>query len=284
MLVEIDPYAGFCFGVQKAISKVEELSSQGKQATCIGQMVHNAKEVERLTALGMKTIANSELESLSGQTVLIRTHGEPPASYTTLKNNGNEVVDATCPVVLKLQHRIKKSYAAQAPKQGQLVIYGKKDHAEVIGLNGQCDNEAIVVTTLDDLQQIDFEKPIELYCQTTMPLDGFDEISEALRQNAKGELIIHDTICRQVANRVPRIRSFASNHEVIIFVSGQNSSNGKFLFEVCKSVNANSYLVSKAEDIKADWLIGKNKIGISGATSTPLWQMEEIQRHILENH
>lgn len=277
MKIEIDPHSGFCFGVQKAIEKVETLTAAGESIACLGDIVHNQEEISRLEQNGMQTITSNELDQIKQQTVLIRTHGEPPSTYEKLKAQNKQVIDATCPVVLKLQSRVKKSEAAQRAQKGQLVIFGKKGHAEVVGLNGQTGNRAIVVSGQDDLDKLDFERPIELYSQTTMPLDAFQQISEAIRQRAKAEVLIHDTVCRQVANRVPRIRLFAARHDVIIFVSGKKSSNGKVLFEVCKKVNEQSFFISRPEELEKSWFIQAKSIGICGATSTPTWLMEKVK-------
>ena len=283
MHIEIDPYSGFCFGVQKAISKVEELTSSGERLNCLGDIVHNHEEVNRLSGLGMKTISNEQIGHLKNETVLIRTHGEPPSTYSSLKTNNNKIIDATCPVVLKLQSRVKKSFAELQKVNGQLVIFGKKGHAEVIGLNGQTGNKAIVVTTTDDLKKVDFNRPIELYCQTTMSLDNFQEISNEIKRHAISDVKIHDTVCRQVANRVPRLKEFSARFDLILFVSDKKSSNGKFLYEVCKGANPKTYFVSSPEEIKTDWLNTTQSIGICGATSTPQWLMEKVKDYLLQN-
>lgn len=278
MRIEIDPYSGFCFGVTKAISKVEEIIAQGEELSCLGDIVHNHEEVDRLSTLGMKTADITEIDQIKNKQILIRTHGEPPSTYSTLTTNNNKIIDATCPVVLKLQNRIKKSFEEAKNKKGQLVIYGKKGHAEVVGLNGQTSNQAIIVTTIDDLKDIDFNRPIELYSQTTMPLYGFELISAEIKQQAKAEVIIHDTICRQVANRVPRLKEFSSKFDIILFVSGKKSSNGKLLYEVCKSINSSTYFISTPDEIETNWFNNKiESVGICGATSTPQWLMEQVK-------
>lgn len=280
MHIEIDPYSGFCFGVKKAISKVEGLAAKGEQLSCLGDIVHNCGEVDRLSKLGMKTIGNEDISQLHHETVLIRTHGEPPSTYSTLKANGNQIIDATCPVVLKLQTRIKKSFTELQRKKGQLVIFGKKDHAEVIGLNGQTGNHAIVVTVMEDIEQIDFNRPIELYSQTTMSLEAFHEITKEIETRAKAGVVIHDTICRQVANRVTRLKEFSAKFDIILFVSGKKSSNGRFLYEVCKSVNPSTYFISSVEEIELNWFETVKSVGICGATSTPQWLMEKIKNYL----
>lgn len=280
MHIEIDKYSGFCFGVQKAISKVEELVSSKETLNCLGDIVHNHEEVERLSQLGMKTISTTEIDGIQNQKVLIRTHGEPPSTYATLKNNNNQIIDATCPVVLKLQTRIKKSFDELEQENGQLVIFGKKGHAEVVGLNGQTGNKAIVVTTIDDLSQIDFTRPVELYSQTTMPLEAFHIISAEIEKRAQARCTIHDTVCRQVSNRVPRLKEFSAKFDVILFVSGKQSSNGKLLFEVCKNINPNTYFISSTEEIEDGWFETIQSVGICGATSTPQWLMEKVKEHL----
>lgn len=282
MHIEIDSKSGFCFGVQKAISKAEELMKSGGKISCLGEIVHNHEEVERLSHSGMTTIEKETIDTISHKTVLLRTHGEPPSTYQKLKENNNKIIDATCPVVLKLQQRVHQSFEKLKMNNGQLVIYGKKNHPEVIGLNGQTNNQAIIISTLNDLENIDFTRPIELYCQTTMPLTGFDAIKEAINQQSHNTVTIHDTICRQVSNRVPRMETFSTRHDVILFVSGKNSSNGKFLFEICKKNNPNSFFISTEKEIEKSWFDSAKSVGICGATSTPQWQMELI-KDFLEN-
>ncbi|MBN2263405.1 MAG: 4-hydroxy-3-methylbut-2-enyl diphosphate reductase [Prolixibacteraceae bacterium] len=280
MHIEIDNKSGFCFGVQRAITKAEELIGNGENITCLGEMVHNHEEVERLEKLGMKTIDIEQLNKQTKQTILIRSHGEPPSTYQKLSKNNNTIIDATCPVVLKLQQRIKTSFEQIQKTNGQLLIYGKKGHAEVIGLNGQTGNKAIVVSSVDDLEQIDFSRPIEMYSQTTMPLSGFNQIKEAINKRALNKVTFHDTICRQVANRVPHIGEFAKKFDIILFVSGKNSSNGKLLFEECKRSNPRSYFISSASELDTSWFQNAKSVGICGATSTPQWLMEQVKDSI----
>jgi len=281
MKIEIDKHSGFCFGVQKAISKAEQLLSDGTNLNSLGEIVHNHEEVDRLSKLGMTTISSEKSETLQNAVVLIRTHGEAPLTYNNLKKNNNQIVDATCPVVLKLQNRIKQSFDTISKENGQLVIFGKKGHAEVVGLNGQTENRAIIVSSIADLEQIDFNRPIELFCQTTMPLDAFNTISDEIKHRAKStKVIIHDTICRQVANRVPHLKEFSAKHDIILFVSGKNSSNGKLLYEVCKNVNPSAYFISTPEETDKNWFANKESIGICGATSTPQWLMENVKTHV----
>ena len=277
MHIEIDNKSGFCFGVQRAIAKAEELIENGETITCLGEMVHNHEEVDRLEKLGMKTIEIEQLSQQNNQTILIRSHGEPPSTYQNLNKNNNKIIDATCPVVLKLQQRIKTSFEQIQKTNGQLLIYGKKGHAEVIGLNGQTGNKAIIVSSVDDLKQIDFSRPIEMYSQTTMPLSGFNIIKEAINKQALNKVTYHDTICRQVANRVPHISEFAKKFDIILFVSGKKSSNGKLLFDECKKNNPRSYFISSASELDSSWFRDAKSIGICGATSTPQWLMEQVK-------
>lgn len=283
MIVEIDHNAGFCFGVINAISKVEELLSNGETVNCLGDIVHNKTEVQRLEILGMKTIQKDELESIHNATILIRSHGEPPSTYEIIKKNSNKLIEATCPVVLKLQQRIQNSYSHLTNKKGQIVIYGKKNHPEVTGLAGQTGYTAIIVSSFDDLQQINYHNPIEVYSQTTMPINGFHEIINEIQKQAKSEVIIHNTICRQVAGRVDAIKQFAAKFDVVLFISGKESSNGKFLHQIASSVNSRTYFISNRKEINQNWFKNINSIGITGATSTPVWQMKEIATFIHEN-
>ena len=283
--VKIDARSGFCHGVVTAIRKAEEeLERNSEPLYCLGDIVHNSDEVERLEKKGLSTITHEDLGRLKGARVLLRAHGEPPSTYITAKNQGIEIVDATCPVVLQLQRRIKDTYDNSSPRP-QIVIYGKAGHAEVNGLVGQTAGEAIVVENLDQLSRIDFNKDIALYSQTTMSLQGLDEmIKEITKRVAPGVTFkYYDTICRQVANRVSHLREFSSAHDVILFVAGAKSSNGKVLYNECRNVNERCYLVSRAGDFQPDWIIGAESIGICGATSTPRWLMEQV-RDIVNAH
>jgi 6-phosphofructokinase/(E)-4-hydroxy-3-methyl-but-2-enyl pyrophosphate reductase len=280
MNIEIDPNAGFCFGVVNAINKAEETLKKDEQLFCIGDIVHNSMEVKRLEKLGLLTIDHEEFEVLKGKKVMFRAHGEPPLSYETAKKNKIEIVDASCPVVLNLQKRIKKAHKEAKKVNGQIVIYGKKGHAEVNGLVGQTDGEAIVVEKAKDLKLIDPERPVILFSQTTKTIEGFGHVAEKLKKSAKAEVKINDTICRKVSNRVPLIKKFAQKHEVVIFVSGKKSSNGKLLFDECKSVNPNSYFISDTNELDKEWFRSVKSVGISGATSTPAWLMNKVEEHI----
>lgn len=286
MIVEIDQNSGFCFGVVYAIQKAEEVLKSEKYLFCLGDIVHNNVEVERLSKLGLKTINHEEFKRLKNCKVLIRAHGEPPETYRIALENNIELIDASCPVVLKLQNKIKNGYDTVKLIDGQLVIYGKQGHAEVNGLVGQTMGNAIVINSIDDLSKIDFSKPVYIFSQTTQSKDGFfnisNEIKKRLIENGLTEdsFIAYDTICRQVSSREPQLKKFSSKHDVIIFVSGKKSSNGQILFQICKSVNTNSYFVSIVEDLKAEWFVDVKSVGICGATSTPMWLMKEIEEKI----
>ena len=279
MRVEIDKNSGFCTGVVNASQKAEKVLEKG-ELYCIGDIVHNNLEVERLEAMGLRTIEHEEFGQLSHCRVLFRAHGEPPASYETAKANGVEVIDASCPVVLNLQKKIRKAYESVKANGGQIVIYGKRGHAEVIGLVGQTNGEALVVEHEDDLRQVDFSRPVILFSQTTKSLEGFRHVTELMRKAGGGLVTVHDTICRKVANRIPQLKEFARRHDVIIFVSGEKSSNGKQLYAVCREVNPRTYFVHSAADVKPEMTEGVESVGISGATSTPVWIMEEIRRKL----
>ncbi|MDE5969594.1 MAG: 4-hydroxy-3-methylbut-2-enyl diphosphate reductase [Muribaculaceae bacterium] len=279
-VIKIDDRSGFCFGVVTAIHKAEEKLDTSGTLYCLGDIVHNSDEVQRLMNKGLKTITHDDLKQLHDVKVLLRAHGEPPSTYQVAKENNIEIIDATCPVVLQLQKRIKSS--SETCLDAQIVIYGKQGHAEVNGLVGQTDGRAIVVQDMADLDKIDFTKDIELYSQTTMSLNGLsDIINEIKRRVAPGvKFNSYDTICRQVANRVEHLREFAAENSVILFVSGKKSSNGRFLFDECKSVNPSTYMISNQSEIKPEWLIDKPTIGICGATSTPRWLMEDVYEHV----
>ena len=281
--VEIDNGSGFCFGVTTAIKKAEEELSAGKKLYCLGDIVHNGMEVERLTEMGLITINHEQLKDLHDVKVLLRAHGEPPETYELAKRNRIEIIDATCPVVLQLQKRIKKQFFNNP--DAQIVIFGKNGHAEVLGLVGQTKSEAIVIEHFDEVTQLDFSKDIYLYSQTTKSLDEFHRIIEYIQAHIRQGAIFKsfDTICRQVANRMPNIANFASKHDLILFVSGRKSSNGKVLYNECKSVNPNSYQIESAKEIDLGWLEGVSTIGICGATSTPKWLMEECRDYILRH-
>lgn len=286
--IEIDASSGFCFGVVNAIAKAEE--ELKRQPTCrlycLGDIVHNSMEVERLRRAGMQTITHDELSRLHDVRVLLRAHGEPPATYATAARRGITLIDATCPVVLRLQQRIKHDYD-EAQRQGkalQIVIYGGRGHAEVNGLVGQTNGTAIVIEDLGGLDALDFDTDIALYSQTTKSLEGFTAIiSEIRRRMREGARFTYaDTICRQVAHRGEHLRDFARAHDVVIFVAGAKSSNGRVLYGHCREANERSYLVAESADVRPEMTAGAASIGICGATSTPRWLMEDIARDIRE--
>lgn len=280
--IEIDSGSGFCFGVTTAISKAEEELSRSDTLYCLGDIVHNGMEVERLHLQGLQTIDHSQLSRLHDVKVLLRAHGEPPATYATAERNHIEIIDATCPVVLQLQRRIKRQYDDNP--HAQIVIFGKNGHAEVLGLVGQTDGNAIVVENLDDASHLCFDRDIYLYSQTTKSLDEFHALIAYIQAHISPQATFRsfDTICRQVANRMPNIAAFAARHDMILFVSGHKSSNGKVLFNECLRVNANSHHIEQPSEIDLHWLDGVKTIGICGATSTPKWIMEQCRDHILE--
>ena len=280
--IEIDNGSGFCFGVTTAIRKAEEELAKGSKLYCLGDIVHNGMEVERLHEQGLITIDHEQLRTLHNAKVLLRAHGEPPETYEIARKNNIEIIDATCPVVLALQSRIKRKWS-DSPA-AQTVIFGKKGHAEVLGLVGQTHGEAIVVESLDDVKRkLDFAKDINLYSQTTKNLDEYRRIVDYIQNNISPAAAFKsfDTICRQVANRMPHIAEFAAQHDVILFVSGRKSSNGHALFTRCKEINPNSHLIEREEEIDFSWFQGAKTVGICGATSTPKWLMEECRDAIL---
>lgn len=279
-LVEIDERSGFCFGVVTAIRKAETQLAASGTLYCLGDIVHNSNEVERLEACGLKTITHADLEQLHGVKVLLRAHGEPPSTYRTARANDIEIIDATCPVVLKLQQRIKEKY--NEPGNPQIVIYGQIGHAEVNGLVGQTDGTAIVVEGIGDLDRIDFSRDVALYSQTTKSVEGFNEIISEIsaRLQPAARLTSVDSICRQVAGRVDHLRRFAASHEVVIFVAGAKSSNGKILYNHCLRENPRTYMVADESQLDPDWLRGAGSIGICGATSTPRRLMEQVKEQV----
>lgn len=279
--VEIDNNSGFCNGVVRAIQAAEKELEKSGQLYCLGDIVHNSNEVERLRSKGLITINHDQLRELHNVKVLLRAHGEPPETYRIAQENNIEIIDATCPVVLQLQRKIKKSYDTRNDSNHQILIYGKVGHAEVNGLVGQTNGEAIVLENPDDLVKVDFDKSITLYSQTTKSVEHFAEMVQIIKERTEPDNFEwHDTICRQVANRIPNIREFARNHDVVLFVCGKKSSNGKVLYEECRSVNEHTHLVSDIEELNPAWLEGKCNIGICGATSTPRWLMAQFQERI----
>lgn len=275
--IEIDPQSGFCFGVVTAIRKAEEQLEGTPGLCCLGDIVHNSDEVERLRSKGLRTIAHEDLDILpEGSTVLLRAHGEPPETYALAERRNIRLIDATCPVVLRLQQRVKEAYCSE--NHPQIVIYGKNGHAEVNGLVGQTRGEAIVVEGVEGLGRIDFTRPVALFSQTTKSLEGFRIIIEEIsRRMAPGvEFHYQDTICRQVSNRADHLREFARAHDVILFVAGTKSSNGKVLFGHCLDENPRTHLLANASELEPEWLEGASSVGICGATSTPRWLMDEV--------
>lgn len=285
MKIEIDDNSGFCHGVVTAIRKAEEELNTRGPLYCLGDIVHNSMEVDRLTNRGLHTIEHDEFAQLTNTRVLLRAHGEPPATYQTAEKNGITIIDATCPVVLHLQQTIKKAYLESDHEKTQIVIYGKIGHAEVNGLVGQTNGSAIVIEGIDDLVKVDFNKNIRLFSQTTKSIDGFKAIVQKIKEsiNPDCSFEFNDTICRQVANRIPKIVNFVQRHDLVFFVSGAKSSNGRVLFNECKRHNDNIVMISGPDEIDFSLLQGINSIGICGATSTPKWLMEKVKEAI-ENH
>jgi 4-hydroxy-3-methylbut-2-enyl diphosphate reductase len=294
MQVTIDKNSGYCFGVEFAIKMAEDEMEDKEPLYCLGDIVHNDMEVKRLTEKGLVVIDREKLQELSNCKVLIRAHGEPPETYKLAIENNIELIDASCPVVLKLQHRVKNAFDKMERENGQIVIYGKKGHAEVIGLTGQTLEKAIVVMGDTDLEKIDYNRPITLFSQTTKSTKGFYALSEKIEQkikSTKGELTeidfnSNDSICRQVSNREPQLQRFSQENEVILFVSGKKSSNGMALYQVCLSENPRSYFIESEEEIELSWFQQVDRIGICGATSTPMWLMEQVKSYLdgIEEH
>lgn len=281
MIIEIDEGSGFCFGVTTAINKAEEfLSDNDKTLYCLGDIVHNGMECERLKDMGLETIDHDQMRQLHDVKVLLRAHGEPPETYAQADKNNIQIIDATCPVVLRLQRRIKKQY--EETPDAQIVIFGKEGHAEVLGLVGQTNSHAIVIEHADEVGRLDFSRDIYLYSQTTKSLDEFHSIIKYIEEHISpdAKFVWADTICRQVANRMPNILSFATKHDVILFVCGRKSSNGKVLYNACKAQNEKTYLIEGPEEIRSEWFDGVNSVGICGATSTPKWLMEQVGKAI----
>ena len=288
MQVTIDKNSGYCFGVEFAIKMAEDEMENKEPLYCLGDIVHNDMEVKRLSEKGLILIDREQLQELSNCKVLIRAHGEPPETYKLAIENNMELIDASCPVVLKLQNRVKNAFDKMERENGQIVIYGKKGHAEVIGLTGQTLEKAIVVTDDSDLDNLDYNRPITLFSQTTKSTKGFYALSEKIEgriKDAKGELTeidfnSNDSICRQVSNREPQLQRFAQENDVILFVSGKKSSNGKALYQVCLSENPRSYFIENEEEIETDWFQNAERVGICGATSTPMWLMEQVKTFV----
>jgi len=281
-IIEIDTHSGFCLGVVNAIKKAENFLGGEDTLYSLGDIVHNNREVERLESKGMRTITKEEFKNMRKVNVLFRAHGEPPSTYEMAKKQGVKLIDATCPVVLSLQARIRKLYEKSKGTDTQIVIFGKSGHAEVIGLLGQTQNKAIVLEHVSDAHLLDFSKPIVLVSQTTKSLDEFQTLTTLIKESMKPGVSFeyHDTICRQVANRLPLLRQFARNHDSVLFVSGSKSSNGKALFEACQSENPRTYFITGPEDVENSMFGESDRIGICGATSTPVWLMENVKKQV----
>ena len=300
MKITIDTNSGYCFGVEYAIQMAEDELNENHHLYCLGDIVHNDMEVKRLNTLGLEIITKEQLSTLHDCKVLIRAHGEPPETYKIALSNNIELIDASCPVVLKLQNRIKNSFDKTEKNNGQIVIYGKKGHAEVVGLSGQTNEKAIIVMNEQDLDKVDFSKPITFYSQTTKSTEGFYKMKSLIEERIANNFIeisaknieiskedvlkdfdANDSICRQVSNREPQLKHFSKENDVILFVSGKKSSNGIALFDVCKKINERSYFIENEEDIKKEWFSENDTIGICGATSTPNWLMEKVKMAIV---
>jgi len=285
MKITIDPHSGCCFGVVSAIKTVETELEKQKTLYCLGEIVHNEMEINRLIKKGLIIIEHEEYFKLKNVRVLIRAHGEPPSTYEYAQKNNIELIDATCPIVLKLQQKIKSGYNEMKLINGQIVIYGKKGHAEVVGLAGQTNNEAIIISKEEDLNQINYQKPVRLYAQTTQNKESYQKLKQIIedkldKQNSQPDFKAYQTICGQVSNRTSQLVDFAKKHDVIIFVSGKNSSNGLYLFNLCKSSNERSYFISTPEELNIEMCANAESIGICGATSTPLWLMELVAKKL----
>ena len=282
MEIRIDDNAGYCFGVVKAIGAAEEELSRDGSLFCLGDIVHNSAEVERLRSLGLEVIDHQRLPSLTGRKVLIRAHGEPPSTYRTAEQLGIRLIDATCPIVLALQQRIRKGYDEMQRVGGQIVIFGKPGHAEVVGLTGQTDGTAVIASTPDDLGNIDFSRPIRLYSQTTKSREEYQQLIANIQSRllSGADFVAFDTICNRVANRARELETFARSVDVLLFVAGANSSNGHYLYEYCRKVQPRTHLIADAGDLQGEWFEGARSVGISGATSTPRWLMEEVAKQL----
>ena len=288
MVVEIDRNSGYCFGVEFAIKMAEDEMQENGHLYCLGDIVHNDMEVKRLYEKGLRIIDRDQLQDIHDAKVLIRAHGEPPETYKTAMQNNLELIDASCPVVLKLQNRVKHTFDQMQKVNGQVVIYGKKGHAEVIGITGQTCGEAIIVTTEEDLDKIDFSRPVTLFSQTTKSTKGFYHIRQLIQEKlarekvdfTDGDFVANDSICRQVSNREPHLTKFAKEYDIIIFVSGKKSSNGRALFNVCLGENKRSYFIESEEELVLSWFETGDSVGICGATSTPMWLMERVAEYI----
>ncbi|WP_300750785.1 4-hydroxy-3-methylbut-2-enyl diphosphate reductase [uncultured Alistipes sp.] len=286
MQVEIDDKSGFCFGVVRAIDEAERALDAYGSVYSLGDIVHNRIEVQRLESRGLKTVTHADLDGLAGCRLFIRAHGEPPATYRRARELGIEVIDATCPVVAKLQQRVVRAHAEMGKVNGQVVILGKRGHAEVVGLTGQVEAPTIVIEGADDLERIDFTRPVYFLSQTTQSIALFESLAgEMRRRHADGsQVTVHDTICRQVANREARLADFARRFDTVVFVCGRKSSNGKVLYEVCRRANVRTHQVEEAAELRDEWFAGAASAGICGATSTPRWLMQQVADAIVARY
>lgn len=283
MRVEIDEQSGFCFGVVRAITEAEKALADGVVAS-LGDIVHNRMEVQRLESLGLQTISHDDIPTLKGKRMLIRAHGEPPKTYALANASEVEIIDATCPVVAALQRKVKEAHQLMSKVGGTVVILGKRGHAEVVGLTGQIDEEAVVVESEEDLEHIEFSKPVFFLSQTTQSVEKFRRLSQIMRERMceGATFTADDTICRRVSSREEHLREFASHHDVVIFVCGRKSSNGKVLYNVCREANERTYNIEERSELQAEWFDNAESVGICGATSTPKWLMEEVAEAIRE--
>ncbi|MBQ9418538.1 MAG: 4-hydroxy-3-methylbut-2-enyl diphosphate reductase [Bacteroidales bacterium] len=280
MEVRIDEQAGYCSGVVRAIGAAESELRQRGHLYCLGNIVHNSAEVERLKHQGLEVIDHQQLEAARGQKVLIRAHGEPPSTYNAAERLGIDLVDATCPIVLALQKRVKQGYEEMKRVGGQVVIYGKPGHAEVTGLDGQTEGTAVIVSSPTDLEAIDFGRPIRLYSQTTKGREDYRQLIENIKARGAVDFVAYDTVCNSVANRARQLEGFARSVDVLLFVAGAESSNGRYLYEYCRGVQPSTYLIGEAAEVRHEWVAGANRVGVSGATSTPRWLMEEVANRL----
>ncbi|MCR2029671.1 4-hydroxy-3-methylbut-2-enyl diphosphate reductase [Alistipes timonensis] len=278
MRIEIDDKSGFCFGVVRAITEAERALGSGSTVYSLGDIVHNRIEVQRLEQLGLRTVTHADMPRLAGCRLFIRAHGEPPTTYAAARKLGIEVIDATCPVVARLQRRVKEAHERMLPTGGQVVILGKRGHAEVVGLTGQVPDPTIVVERAEDLSLIDFARPVYFLSQTTQSIALFEELGVEMRRRAADpdQVFIDDTICRQVSNREQHLTEFSGRFDAVVFVCGRKSSNGKVLSEVCRRANPRTHVVEEASEIEPEWFDGIASVGICGATSTPKWLMQEV--------
>lgn len=282
MNIVIDSESGFCFGVRRAIATLEEKLAQQQKLYCVGDIVHNEREIERLEKKGLEVISIAQLAQLQNSRVLFRAHGEPPSSYATVKANNLTLTDATCPVVLKLQQRIREAWQRLQPIGGQIVLFGKKGHAEVIGLMGQTENQCILIENASQIEQIDSQRETEIFSQTTQDPCEYSALVRLIETHVKQRVTAHNTICKQMSDRADRLKAFAAAHDMIIFVGGAKSSNSKVLFEICRQINSRSFFVTSEVELQPEWLTPELlSIGIFGATSTPLWLMEKVRERCL---